>query len=181
MLGRLGRISGPRRNIELKARDSDPVRSLAVCASLGAEGRGRLLQRDTYFVVPSGRLKLREESDAVPHLISYLRPDESGQRESRYRIVEVEQGEELIEALGSNLGVKVVVEKERRLFLWQGVRIHLDRVTALGNFIEFEAVAAAGSDLSREREKVETLRGKFELTDADLVAGSYCDLVLASR
>jgi adenylate cyclase class 2 len=154
---------------------------LAVCESLGAEGRGLLLQRDTYFEVPTGRLKLREEGAAVPHLISYLRSNESGQRESRYRIVEVEQGEELIEALRSNLGVKVVIEKERRLFLWQGVRIHLDQVTSLGNFIEFEAVAATDSDLSRERQKVETLRGEFGLTDADFVAGSYCDLVLASR
>jgi adenylate cyclase, class 2 len=131
--------------------------------------------------VTSGRLKLREESNATPHLISYSRADESGQRESRYRIVEVQQGRELVAALGSNLGVKAVVEKERQLFLWQGVRIHLDRVEALGSFIELEAVASTGSDLSRERQKVEALREEFGLEDADLVASSYCDLILASR
>jgi predicted adenylyl cyclase CyaB len=165
----------------LKARDPDPARSLAVCASLDAEARGLLVQRDTYFEVPSGRLKLREESAAAPHLISYQRPDESGQRESRYRIVKVEQAKELIAALGSSLGVKVVVEKKRQLFLWQGVRIHLDLVEALGNFIEFEAIAPTGSDLSREQQKVETLRGEFGLADVDLLASSYSDLVLASR
>jgi adenylate cyclase class 2 len=154
---------------------------LAVCASLGAEARGLLVQRDTYFEVLSGRLKLREEGDAAPHLISYQRADESDQRESRYRIVEVEQAEELIAALGSNLGVKVVVEKKRQLFLWQGVRIHLDLVEALGSFIEFEAIVAADSDLSREQRKVEALRGEFGLADADLVAASYSDLILASR
>lgn len=153
---------------------------MAVCASLGAEGRGLLVQRDTYFEVPTGRLKLREESDAAPHLISYLRADESGQRESRYWIFEVQQAKELTAALGGNLGVKAVVEKERQLFLWQGVRIHLDLVKTLGNFIEFEAVAPSGSDLARERQKVETLRGEFELANADLVASSYCDLVLTS-
>lgn len=140
-----------------------------------------LVQRDTYFEVPSGRLKLREESHAAPHLISYQRADEGDQRESRYRIVEVEQAEELIAALGGNLGVKVVVEKKRRLFLWREVRIHLDLVEALGSFIEFEAIVAAGSDLSRERQKVEALRGEFGLAEADLVAGSYSDLILASR
>lgn len=117
----------------------------------------------------------------MPHLISYLRADESGQRESRYRIVEVAEAKELISALSSNLGVKAVVEKERQLFLCEGVRIHLDQVKTLGQFIEFEAIAPAGSDLSRERQKVETLRGEFGINRHDLVAGSYCDLISASR
>lgn len=38
-----------RRNVELKASDPDPERSLAVCRSLGAEDHGELVQRDTYF------------------------------------------------------------------------------------------------------------------------------------
>lgn len=143
--------------------------------------QGLLVQRDTYFEVPSGRLKLREESAAAPHLISYRRPDESAQRESRYRIVEVGQAEELIATLGDSLGIEVVVEKKRQLFLWQEVRIHLDLVESLGSFIEFEAIVPAGSDLSRERQKVEALRGEFGLADGDLVAGSYSDLILASR
>lgn len=154
---------------------------MAVCASLGAEARGLLVQRDTYFEAPSGRLKLREESAAAPHLIAYRRADESDQRESRYRIVEVGQAGELIAALGSSLGVKVVVEKRRRLFLWRQVRIHLDLVEGLGSFIELEAVAAASSDLSLERQKVAALREEFGLADADLLAGSYSDLILASR
>lgn len=154
---------------------------MAVCASLGAEAQGLLVQRDTYFEVPTGRLKLREESDAMPHLISYLRAGESGQRESRYRLVEVVQAEELISALSENLGIKAVVEKERQLFLYEGVRIHLDQIKALGDFIEFEAVAPTGSDLSRERQKVDALRREFGLADAGLVASSYCDLILASR
>jgi hypothetical protein len=41
-----------------------------------------LVQRDTYFHVPRGRLKLREEKGATPHLIAYERLDLSGQRES---------------------------------------------------------------------------------------------------
>lgn len=154
---------------------------MAVCTSLAAEARGVLVQRDTYFEVPSGRLKLREESAGAPHLISYQRADESGQRESRYRIVKVDQAKEMIAALENSLGVEVVVEKKRQLFLWRGVRIHLDLVEALGNFIEFEAIVPAGSDLSQEQQKVEVLRGEFGLADVDLVAGSYGDLLLASR
>lgn len=107
---------------------------MAVCAKLDAEAGGLLVQRDTYFEVPSGRLKLREESGATPHLISYQRSDEPGQRKSHYRIVEVERAEEMLAVLGGSLEVKV-----------------------------------------------EALRGEFGLADVDLVAGSYCDLILASR
>ena len=54
-------MGAPRRNIELKAFDPDPGRSLAVVLGLGARDRGVIHQRDTYFKVASGRLKLREE------------------------------------------------------------------------------------------------------------------------
>ena len=139
-----------------------------------------LTQRDTYFHAPCGRLKLREEEGAAPHLIAYERPDLAGQRESRCRIVNVEQPDELVAALSSVLGVKVVIAKERRLFLWEGVRIHLDRVDGLGDFIEFEAVAPVGSDLSHEEARVKTLRQAFEIDDDDDVIGvSYSDLALA--
>jgi predicted adenylyl cyclase CyaB len=116
----------------------------------------------------------------VPHLISYERPDNTDQRESRYRIIEVPQGGELIAALSETLGVKVVIAKRRRLFLWQNVRIHLDEVEELGEFVEFEAVAAPNSDLSLEAERVEYLQGQFELDDADLIAAGYAHLALTS-
>ena len=48
-------IGAPRLNLELKARDRDPVRSLEVCRQLGAADEGTLTQRDTYFEAPQGR------------------------------------------------------------------------------------------------------------------------------
>jgi adenylate cyclase class IV len=51
------------------------------------------------------------------------------------------------------------VAKERRLLLWRGVRIHLDRVERLGDFVELEALRAA-----------------LAIEDADLVAVSYGDM-----
>ena len=77
------------------------------------------------------------------------------------------------------LGVKVVIAKERRLFLREGVRNHLDKVDGLGDFIEFEAIAPAGSDLSHEEAQVKTLRQAFEIDDADVIGVSYSDLALA--
>jgi hypothetical protein len=49
----------------------------------------------------------------------------------------------------------------------------------IGSFIEFEAVAPAGSDLSRETKQVTTLRRAFEIETADVIDGSYSDLALA--
>lgn len=174
-------MGAPRRNLELKARDSDPERSLKICEGLGAEDKGILLQKDTYFNAPRGRLKLRQESNAVAHLIAYERPDLPGHKESRYRIVETGDASGLEEALASVLGITVVVSKARRLFLFEGVRIHLDRVDGLGSFIEFEGVAAPeDGDLTRFESLLADLRHSLDIEDADLLSGSYCDLALAT-
>lgn len=173
------RIAAARRNIELKATDVDPAASLATCRSLGAEDHGVLHQRDTYFNVTAGRLKLREQDGDTPHLIAYERSDLARQRESRYRIVEIPDAEGIKAALSASLGMKVVVAKRRRLFLWGSVRIHLDHVDGLGSFIEMEAVAPADSDLSREQNLVEQLRRDLKIEDDALIACSYSDLLIA--
>ncbi len=85
------------------------------------------------------------------------------------------------EALGGLLGVRVVVTKARRLFVIDGVRIHLDRVDGLGSFIEFEGVASAdeSADLKRLEELLTGLRRVFGIREDDLVTGSYSDLAFA--
>lgn len=173
-------MSAARRNVELKARDREPERSPGVCAAIGAEDRGILRQRDTYFNAATGRLKLREQNGHRAQLIAYDRPDRSGERVSGYRIVEIGDAEELKAALEAALGILVVVAKARRLFLWEGVRIHLDAVEELGRFIEFEAVAPAESDLSREKERVAFLREAFRIDEGELIATSYGDLLLGA-
>jgi adenylate cyclase class 2 len=170
-------IGAPRRNLELKARDRDPARSLQVCREHGAEDRGTLIQRDTYFDVPRGRLKLREEPDAVATLIAYERPDLTGNKESRYRLVEVAEAAELRDALASVLGITVVVSKARHLFTFEGARIHLDRVDHLGDFIEFEGVVADDGDPGSFEGLLNGLSGSFGIRDEDLLRESYSDLL----
>jgi len=125
-------------------------------------------------------LKLREEPGAGAHLIAYQRPDLPGQKESRYRIVPVGDAAELTEALSTVLGTRIVVSKTRRLFVLEGVRIHLDRVEGLGNFIEFEGVATGEADLGRFERLLADLRRSFEIEEGDLLSGSYSDLLEAS-
>lgn len=165
----------PRRNIELKARNLDPAASLQVCQRLGAEDRGEIGQRDTYFAVPRGGLKLREEQPGRPHLIQFDRASEPQQRESRYRIIEISDSETLCAALAAAIGICGIVVKRRRLLLWRSVRIHLDEVEQLGTFIELEAVAPPGADLTTEHRLVGELRGALGITDQRLVALGYAE------
>lgn len=172
------RQPGPqtRRNVELKAHDRDPARTLERCLALEeAVDHGVLWQRDTYFVVARGRLKLREERPGGATLIQYQRPDEQAAKLSRYRLIGVDDADACRDGLADALGVRVVVEKERRLFIWRDVRIHVDRVTGLGSFLEFEAVAPGDSDLTVEHERVARLRELLDVRDEDLIARGYAD------
>jgi homotetrameric cytidine deaminase len=166
-----------RRNIELKARDRDPRRTLALALELGAEDRGTLAQRDTYFAAARGRLKLREEEPGQAHLIAYERPDAVLARESRYTVAPVADPTAERATLGAALGTLVAVAKHRRLLLWEGVRIHLDDVEGLGAFVELEGVAAEDSDLAREHELVARVREQLGIDDEAIVAESYADLL----
>ena len=168
------------RNIEIKARDADPKRTLERALALGAEDRGEIRQRDTYFARARGRLKLREQEAGEGELIQYRRSDGTDARESNYRRVPTGEAAGLREALDAAFGTLVVVEKTRRLLLWENVRIHLDDVEGLGTYMELEAVTTEGSDLAFEHEKVARLRTELGIGDDALVGESYSDLLLDS-
>ena len=171
-------MSVARRNVELKAVDPDPERTLSLALGLGASDEGVIVQRDTYFRVAEGRLKLREEEPGEAHLIAYSRPDDADVRVSSYRVVPAAEG--TLAALTETLGVDVVVEKRRRLLLWETVRIHLDEVAGLGSFVELEAVADPDSDLTREHAQVAELRAELRIEDDAHREGSYSDAIRAA-
>jgi homotetrameric cytidine deaminase len=168
----------PHRNVELKARDPEPERTLAAALAHGAVDQGVLEQRDTYFAAREGRLKLREERGRPAQLIAYARADEAGARTSAYHLVDVPDPAVAAAAMEAALGVTVVVAKRRRLLLWEGVRIHLDEVDGLGSWVELEAVATPGSDLEAEHEKVARLRNVLGIADAHVVARGYAAMLL---
>jgi len=166
-------------NVECKAHDSDPARTLARCVALGAIDAGVLAQRDTYFMARRGRLKLRVEEGALGgELIAYRRDDATDAVESGYVLAPVAAPEELAEALEAALGTAVVVSKRRRLFLWEGVRIHLDEVEDLGTFVELEAVLPDAGDLATARAKLARLRLELGIADEALVSVGYADLLM---
>ena len=84
---------------------------------------------------------------------------------------------ELCAALQASLGLLAVVEKERHLLLWQNVRIHLDQVENLGNFIELEAVIDPGNDEHVSRERLDQLMRALAIRAEDRLCGSYGELI----
>ena len=73
-----------------------------------------------------------------------------------------------------------MVEKERHLLLWQNVRIHLDRVKDLGNFVELEGVATAGLRPRRGARRVTRLTEALAIAPERILRNSYSDQVVGS-
>jgi adenylate cyclase class IV len=170
-------------NLEIKVADHDPAASARACLALGASDEGVLRQRDTYFAVRSGRLKLREDLDAATaELVLYERADVADVRPSRYLRVPVADGGEVGALLGAALGVRGVVEKERRLYLFRGVRIHLDDVAGLGAFLEVEAVLASPSGVATRGElaALALVREALGLDGREAIPVGYLELVAAA-
>jgi predicted adenylyl cyclase CyaB len=170
------------RNIEIKARVADLGRARATAERLATTRLGIEHQRDTYYGCRAGRLKLREIEGRVVQLIAYERADRPDAKASDYRLVNIIShagaASALRELLDAALGTLVVVEKSREIFLYHNVRIHLDEVAQLGTFIEFEAVVGDAADDATAHEQVAWLTRQFEIGAADLISGSYSDMLL---
>ena len=99
------------RNVEWKGRLRDPEGGERVCRELGARFVATLVQRDTYYEVPGGRLKRRETDGRPTEWIAYVRADTTEARASDYSIMTPREAARAF-ALGS-LRPGVVVEKPR--------------------------------------------------------------------
>ena len=169
----------PSRNIELKARCADLPTARAAALQLGAAPSDLMRQTDTYFRVPTGRLKLREiarDGSTAAELIAYARPDSALARASEYRVVPVTDAPALLAALAETVGVRGVVRKAREVLLWRNVRIHLDEVEGAGPFVEFEAVVGPGFDDAASRDNLVQAAAALGVEPSDAVEGSYIDL-----
>ena len=161
-------------NLELKARCSDLEAARERAREVATAWVGVDEQTDTYFVTRAGRLKLRQSSLAGAQLIPYLRPDERAAKRSEYQVLAVEDGPGLARMLSAMLGVHRVVRKRREIALYENVRIHLDRVEGLGDFVELEAVWDGGeAGLALQERRLAFLRERLGIRDEDVVAGSY--------
>jgi predicted adenylyl cyclase CyaB len=165
-------------NIEIKCVYPDLERGRACAERLGARLESVQHQIDTYFATRSGRLKIREIDGKRAELIPYLRADIAGPKISDYQVIQIPDGGAVKALLGKILGIEVVVEKRRTIYLIANVRIHLDEVTDLGSFLEFEAVYDRAEAEEDERSKVNRFLSEFGVETGTLISGSYREMLL---
>lgn len=169
------------RNVEIKARCSDPVAVRKKLDDARATYLGLDEQRDTYFLAARGRLKLRE-GNIENSLIAYRRADEPGPKLSNVALYRGSRMAELRTVLVSTLPIDVVVEKSRHIYYLGDAKIHVDSVPFLGHFVEIEVIDAEGDghaeDLDRRCRELMSLLG---VRSSDLVKASYSDLLRSRR
>lgn len=162
-------------NIEIKSRLADPETMERKVLELGADFVWSRQQRDTFYRVSSGYLKLREAGGETAELIAYTRAPGSDPRPSHYEIAVVADPAGLARVLARSLGVRAVVNKTRRLFQWRHTRIHLDDVDGLGWFLELETVVTGISGAEAEAE-TRVLIAKLALDPREFLDRPYVEL-----
>jgi predicted adenylyl cyclase CyaB len=169
------------RNIEIKARAHDWERQKILARDLSDQEPQYLIQEDTFFNVPQGRLKLRVFQDGTAELIQYAREDGNGPRESRYVRTTSNDPQGLKAVLAHALGVAGAVRKKRTVLMVGQSRIHLDEVEGLGTFLEIEVVLYRDQMAETGVKTAQELIAALEIPREDLVAPAYIDLLMHGR
>lgn len=164
-------------NYEFKARCNDTQALEALLKKHNPLFIGTDYQTDTYFNVRSGRLKLRE-GNIENSLIHYERSNEAYARQSNVALYQHQPDNKLKEVLTNALEVKVVVEKQRRIYFIENIKFHFDQVRGLGSFVEVEAIDRDGSlGIDKLKEQCNYYVQLFGITRGQLIAESYSDLL----
>jgi adenylate cyclase class 2 len=164
-------------NVEIKARCTDPRQIREYLLDHHARFQGTDHQRDTYFRVSSGRMKLRQ-GNIENALIHYDRPDRQGPKTAQVTLFPVQQSNLLRSLLEKALGIRIVVEKQREIYFIGHVKFHIDIVQGLGNFIEIEAIDSEGNIGQEQLEKdCRHYMNALGIREGDLIRHSYSDMM----
>lgn len=167
-------------NIEFKARCPEPDRIRAVLREMQVEPAGTDHQTDTYFRVPSGRLKLRS-GNLERNLIFYRREDAAAPKRSDVWLAPCPEPEQLLELLTVALGVRCVVKKRREIYFHGNTKIHVDDIADLGSFVEVEVIAENDTaDQAGMRASCHEWMRRFGVQDEDLITSSYSDMIAST-
>lgn len=161
-------------NLELKVKLPSFEKTENLLKKIDAEQTAVLNQKDVYYKVPDGLLKLRIEN-GNQSLIKYMRNEGSGDRFSDYDVLYFSSGDGE-KFLASLFDVEAVVEKKRILYMYDNTRVHLDSVENLGTFLELETLVINGKE-----DAVERFNKIIELLNLDTgaqIKRSYRDLII---
>ena len=166
------------KNYEFKAKVTDLGKLERKLLELNPVFNGEDHQVDTYFNVPSGRLKLRE-GNIENALIYYERSDVADAKQADIILYKHSPETSLKDILTKVHGIKTIVDKTRRIYFIENVKFHFDTVKNLGTYVEVEAIDETGQ-ISTEKLKGQCDKyfSFFELDTSDYISKSYSDLFL---
>jgi predicted adenylyl cyclase CyaB len=165
-------------NFEFKAKTSELSDLENKFLTLNPKFIGEDNQTDTYFNVFTGRLKLRE-GNIENALIWYKRKNTAGAKQSEILLYKHNPDKTLKDILIKVHGIKVVVQKKRKIYFIDNVKFHFDTVSGLGTFIEVEAIDANGNlGIEKLKAQADKYSAFFNIEHSDFIAHSYSDMLL---
>lgn len=139
-----------------------------------------LFQIDTYFATKQGRLKLREEKGKNAYLIRYQRPDLEEAKQSNYLFYPIDDVDLFRSVLGDSLKEEIQVKKRRALYFPKPhIRVHLDQVEDLGDFLEIEIILSKEVPLVVAETEMRELQDWLELSNLHKITQGYRELLQA--
>lgn len=162
-------------NLEFKAELRDLALARTICRAIRATHIATLRQTDTYYRVPNGRLKKRECDGEPVEFISYDRANRAQPKLSLFNVYSERQAKERYGE--QDLPIWLIVRKTRELYMLDNVRIHLDHVDGLGNFIEFEAIVSRTQNVAKCHRDLAMLRERLGPAIGEPIAMSYSDML----
>ena len=165
-------------NIEFKAKVNDIKLSEDKLLTLSPLYIGEDHQKDSYYNVSIGRLKLRE-GNIENALIWYSREDIGGAKQSDILLYKHSPDEALKKILLKLHGIKIVVDKIRKIYFIDNVKFHFDYVEGLGTFIEVEAIDDSGNiGIEKLKEQCDFYINFFGIVEDDFMKKSYSDMLI---
>lgn len=166
-------------NFEFKARTNNLRKLENAIQPFNPKFAGIDHQSDTYFNTLNGRLKLRE-GNIENALIWYERSNLASAKASKVLLIK-SPDKSMKEILTVAMGIKIIVEKERRIWFIDNVKFHFDKVKHLGEFVEVEAINDSGTiGLEKLQQQCAFYSGLFKILPGEYIAESYSDLLIKS-
>ncbi len=166
----------PYKDFTLKARAHDLTTLEKILLASNAWFIGSDNQKDTYFRIGNGKLKLRQGT--VENLIThYERIDEEGiERTIVYRY-DLNPSPNEIQSLFKAHEVIGTIEKERKIYYAGDVKVHLDTLPDNNLFVELEAIDRTDIvDLNTLRQRCLAVKKLLRIKDEDLLKTGYLPL-----
>ena len=165
------------RNLELKVPCHSFDKIIKILEQIKADYIGELIQKDVYYKINSGLLKLRIEN-GEQSLIKYIRDETGKDRWSDFHVIKFSD----VDAEGffrEIFSIETIVEKNRLVYIYDNTRIHLDKVKDLGEFLELETLVIDGLEDAKKRFK--DVINKLDLNLNNQIKNSYKILIDKKR